>query len=109
MLFKPCDVEIDRPRTRNNSPNVFIRWERFDAQNKNDSRGTLGGDDGEEGPPADRPERRVDHPQGHHAEDPGDPAATPGPRRVLGRRRVRGVLPPEEERIGSYVTAGFRR
>src|SRR5207249_11319816 len=60
----------------------------------------LGGDDGEEGPPADRPERRVDHPQGHHAENPGDPAATPGPRRVLGRGRVRGVLPPEEERIG---------
>src|SRR2546422_5246904 len=59
--------------------------------------GLLGGDDGEEGPFADRPERRVDHPQGHHATDPGDPAAAPGPRRVLGRGRVRGVLPPAEE------------
>src|SRR5204863_6610899 len=49
---------------------------------------------------ADRPERRVDHPQGHHATDPGYPAAAPRPRRVLRRRRVRGLLAAEGEGPG---------
>ena len=42
MLFKPCDVEIDTPRPSSVSPNVFIRWERFDAQNKNELARALG-------------------------------------------------------------------
>src|SRR2546422_11614041 len=56
---------------------------------------------------ADRPERRVDHPQGHHATNPGNPAATSGPRCVLRRRRVRGLL--EAEREGSGDRRGRRR
>src|SRR2546422_11130783 len=49
---------------------------------------------------ANRPERRVDHPQGHHAADPGNPKATSGPRRVLRRRRVCGLLEAEGEGSG---------
>src|SRR2546422_5270439 len=49
---------------------------------------------------ADRPERRVDHPQGHHATNPGNPAATSGPRCVLRRRRVCGLLEAEREGSG---------
>src|SRR2546430_9354414 len=56
---------------------------------------------------ADRPERRVDHPQGHHAADPGNPTAASGPRRVLRRRRIRGLL--EAEREGSGDRRGRRR
>src|SRR5439155_2411254 len=41
---------------------------------------------------ADRPERRVDHPQGHHAEDPGNPTAESQSRRVFRWGRVRGLL-----------------
>src|SRR5256885_8713174 len=51
---------------------------------------------------ADRPERRVDHPQGHHATNPGNPAATSGPRRVLRWRRVRGLLEAEREGPSDY-------
>src|SRR5207244_4355778 len=46
---------------------------------------------------ANRPERRVDHPQGHHAADPGNPTAASGPRRVLRRRRVCSLLEAEGE------------
>ena len=42
MLFKPCDVDIDTTGAGEDSTNVFIRSERFDAQNKNDARGALG-------------------------------------------------------------------
>src|SRR3989454_2626598 len=49
---------------------------------------------------ADRPERRVDHAQGHYAANPGNPTATSGPRRVLRRRRVRGLLEAEGESSG---------
>src|SRR5207244_11231267 len=55
----------------------------------------------------DRPERRVDYPQGHHAADPADPAAASGPRRVLRWRRVRGLL--EAERKGPRDRRGRRR
>src|SRR2546427_9348232 len=56
---------------------------------------------------ANRPERRVDHPQGHHAANPGDPTAASGPRRVLRRRRVCGLLEAEGE--GSGDRRGGRR
>src|SRR2546428_1858531 len=56
---------------------------------------------------ANRPERRVDHPQGHHAANPGNPTATSGPRRVFRRRRVRGLLEAEGE--GSGDRRGRRR
>src|SRR2546429_5686850 len=55
---------------------------------------------------ADRPERRVDHPQGHHAANPGNPAATSGPGRIFRRRRVCGLLEAEE---GSGDRRGRRR
>src|SRR2546425_4949925 len=55
---------------------------------------------------ANRPERRVDHPQGHHAANPGNPAATSGPRRIFRWRRVRGLLEAEE---GSGDRRGRRR
>src|SRR2546427_11184718 len=46
---------------------------------------------------ADRPERRVDHPQGHHAANPGDPTASIGPGRMFRGRRVCGLLEGEGE------------
>src|SRR3989449_2944005 len=55
---------------------------------------------------ANRPERRVDHPQGHHAANPGNPKATSGPRRIFRRRRVCGLL--EAEREGSGDRRGRR-
>src|SRR6266571_4792531 len=70
-------------------------------------RASLGDGEREADHHADRPERRVDHPQGHHAANPGNPTATSGPGRIFRRRRVCGLLEAEGE--GSGDRRGRRR
>src|SRR6266571_2652852 len=72
-------------------------------------RASLGDGEREADYHADRPERRVDHPQGHHAADPGNPASASGPRRVLRRRRVCGLLEAEGEGLGDRSLLAGRR
>src|SRR2546425_407944 len=76
---------------------VFIRTDESDGLDESGGRAGLGDGEREANCHADRPERRVDHPQGHHAADPADPAPESRPRRLLRRRRVRGLFAPERE------------
>src|SRR2546428_6403404 len=86
---------------------VFIRPDELMVSTESGGRAGLGDGERQADYHADRPERRVDHPQGHHAANPGNPAATSGPRRIFRRRRVRGLL--EAEREGSGDRRGRRR
>src|SRR2546428_12571698 len=79
---------------------VFIRTDGSDGHSGVRRRAGLGDAERKPDRNADRQERRVDRPQGHHATDSRDPAAEPGPRCVLRRRRVRGLFAAERKGTG---------
>src|SRR2546428_10900021 len=79
---------------------VFIRPDESDGHSGVRRRAGLGDGERQADHHANRPERRIDHPQGHHAKDSRDPAAEPRPRRALRPRRVRGLLAGERKGEG---------